>query len=97
MLDVGCSLLEVPISAPTSPFSLLLSPLSRFASNLRHQKGRRKTEINMFAAMPAAQTCPRLAMPALLDQVNEPNPAMAVAPQSKRARPTDRCAVRKSP
>jgi hypothetical protein len=44
----------------------------------------------MFPAIPTAQTTPRLAIPALLDQASDPKPAIAVAPQSNKARPTDR-------
>ena len=44
----------------------------------------------MLPAIPTAQTWPRLAMPALLDQASEPKPETAVAPQSNSARPTER-------
>ena len=63
----------------------------------RHQTGNSRTEINILPAMPTAQTAPKLAIPALPDHASEPKPAMAVAPHSNNARPTDRYAIAKSP
>ena len=62
-----------------------------------HQAGSRNTAISMLAPMPTAHTLPRLAMPGLLDQASEPNPAMAVPPHSSSARPIERRTRRKSP
>jgi hypothetical protein len=66
--------------------------LSRF-----HQTGKRKIAMSILLPTPSAQTCPRLAIPALLDQANDPKPAIAVPPQSKSARPTELYAASKSP
>src|SRR5580765_5320801 len=55
-----------------------------------HQIGSRKMAINMLLPMPTAHSCPRLAIPALLDQAKDPKPAMAVPPQSNKARPNER-------
>jgi len=51
----------------------------------------------MLPAMPTAHTRPRLDIPALFDIPSEPKPVIAVAPQSSKARPTERWARRRSP
>ena len=47
--------------------------------------------------MPTAHTLPRLAMPGLLENASEPNPATAVPPHSISARPTERRTAPRSP
>ena len=51
----------------------------------------------MFVPMPTAQTLPKLAMPGLLENPSEPNPAMAVPPHNINARPTERRTRPRSP
>ncbi len=68
-----------------------------FELSFNHHAGSRKTENNIFAPMPTAQTLPRLAMPGLLERPSEPKPAIAVPPQSNNARPIERLTVAASP
>jgi len=73
---VGCGR-ACPPSSPLPPLGLGLWPLDVWHSPTHHA-GSRNTENSMLAPMPTAQTLPRLAMPGLLEQPSEPNPAMAV-------------------
>src|ERR1041385_2885669 len=91
---LGC---EVRVASPPSAASGGAGAGREGVWNVFHHVGSRKIEVNMAQLMPAAQTLPRLAMPALEDRMSEAKPATVVAPASNKARPTEALTTASSP
>jgi uncharacterized membrane protein len=63
----------------------------------RHQTGKSYTAVTSARPIPSAHTLPRLAIPAFVEKLSEPNPTTVVVPASSSARPTDLRTAARSP